>query len=80
MNFDFAKMRKDMEARSERSLGFKMELEKEELALLDQNPVEMPKLISKLVVDIFLCVVWGGGRREDDITSLTQYHYGRDPR
>ena len=47
INYDFARMKERMAARSNKSLEVK--LSREEAELLDEPPVEIPKLVSKSV-------------------------------
>lgn len=47
MEFDFEKMLSGIKARSHGSMKYKMDLTKEEAALLEEPPVEMPRLFSK---------------------------------
>ena len=50
LNFDFARMHERIAARADRTRGMQLELNKDQLAMLDQPPVAMPKLVSKSVI------------------------------
>ena len=50
INFGFARMHEKMAARTDRLQGVKMELSRDQAAMLEQPPVAMPKLFSKSVI------------------------------
>ena len=49
VNFGFARMHERIAACSDRLQGVKMELSRDQAAMLEQPPVSMPKLVSKYV-------------------------------